>query len=233
MTARAWLPTIALVCFVPACMLPLKIKVTRDGGPQYTRLTIVYEAHGSQGAVFLPTAYSPDLSEPLEFDEEAGERWAIPRLTIEYPHPNGSTDMALATLRHVPATREASQHNRRSVRVRTAPIRKSLHASLPRVRRDKAEERIVGVMDVPKHQLDLLLLDLANNGFFDPQIRPISPAMLSVRIDRGRTAKPWSFDARLDDLVIRTQSSGFEADGATDSEPAPRIVHSLSEADSR
>jgi hypothetical protein len=65
------------------------------------------------------------------------------------------------------------------------------------------------VLDFPRQQLDLMLVDLANSGFFEDQQRPEGGTQLSVTIDRGQTAKPWSTDARLDGIVDRVQREGW------------------------
>ena len=59
----------------------------------------------------------------------------------------------------------------------------------------------VRFLDIPKLELDLLLVDLANSGFFDDQERLATTGQLDVTINRGRVAKRWTREARLDDLT--------------------------------
>jgi hypothetical protein len=191
--ARPHLLAAALLLAIAGCMLPHRVGVTADGAPQYEQVRIVYTAHAAQGACFLPAAYSSADAE--------GERWAMPQLTIEYPHPDGDPALARATLRLLPVNAEAGPPRNRFIRL--AAWRESL---LPEHADDGS---IVGVLDVPKHQLDLLIVDLARTGYFDPQTVPSAPARLAVQIDSGRLAKPWSFEPRLDDFVVRTQAAGL------------------------
>ena len=64
--------------------------------------------------------------------------------------------------------------------------------------------------DFPKEQLDLLILELARGGFFDDQKRPEDRTHLSVRIDRGKAAKAWTAEPRLDDFIDRVFHEGQE-----------------------
>ena len=204
--AMAWL--VALILNLSGCALPERVTVDDAGTLQYERAVVVYELSGANGALehdLLRTVRRPELH------AADSATWSSAMLTIDYPHPCGRTDLAQATL-HLSDTlivfRETSPTP--GEQIRTGLIRAASF-----VRQDESDPQdawaasaTVLTLDVPKYQLDLLLYDLADSGFFDAQQRPSAGSRLAVRVDRGELKKAWSPEPRLDDFVTRTYRHG-------------------------
>jgi hypothetical protein len=80
----------------------------------------------------------------------------------------------------------------------------------------------IRTIDLPRHQLDLLLTDLAYSGFFGDQQRPAGRARLSVRIDGGHSLGTWDPEPRLDDVAARVFREGQVQGFAPQPKPAER-----------
>ena len=196
-----------LLCFFSGCVLPHKVRLTDTGAPQYDKVVVTYLIGGSHGGL------TRDLSQAAEqvaavndSTMETGANWSIAELQIEYPHPDGDADLARATLRlsrgpAVPKSQTLAQRFHSSLNWLSW---RDSQADSPLQAHDE-----LWVLDFPRQQLDLMLVDLANSGFFEDQKRPEGGTQLSVTIDRGQTAKPWSTDARLDGIVERVQREGW------------------------
>lgn len=76
--------------------------------------------------------------------------------------------------------------------------------------------------DFPKAQLDLMLTDLAGSGFFENQQRPGGTANLAIVMDRGRTAKNWTPEPRLDDVILMVYREGWLHGFARNESRAPQ-----------
>ncbi len=175
---------LVLICAtIAGCAVPHRVQMTRAGGVQYERVRIDYKLRESQ-ARFV--SFGDDdirlvgVPEPREKYSTADD-WFVSDLTVEYPADESRLDLARATL---------SIHEKDS--------------TLP-----GGEPKIIRMtFDFPKQQLDLLLVDLAHSGFFESQSRPNGGVELKVAIDRGHNAKPWTREARLDDLADRVYHEG-------------------------
>ena len=189
-----------------------RVEVTDTGTPRYKHAAVVYELTGAHGALEhnrmrTVGAATEDNGSDLDAPPVVEPAWMFSRLEIEYPHPHGRDDVAQATLRlshHRPATPEP-----------TARLDK-LGRALERWqtgRNDPPSPRVsprdeIRTLDIPKHQLDLLLIDLADSGLFDTQRRPYGGSRIALRIDKGDVEKPWTPDPRLDDFVTRVYREG-------------------------
>lgn len=174
-----------------------------------------------------------DRDESLSTVEQA-------RLTIEYPHPEERLGYALATLEFHEEPLEFRERNVvqrvidaaiEQTRFETLMTRadqssgQSSHgagefdsSSVPaeksatRNSSKPAPRRIV--LDIPRSQIDFLIMDLANSGFLDDQTRPMHSIHLDLRIDHSRIRKPWSREPRLDDIIHMVVEHGAEFDPA-------------------
>jgi hypothetical protein len=188
---------------------------------------IVYRVRNVQGAVSAQSVDQASLESPLEIDPASSEgRWKTARLKVEYPHPDAPRDMARATLvlsrGELPAPaqptigqRIAGQFNRLTSQGPKPECRSSGICAT-----SSGPDDEIWVLDFPKQQLVLLLAELENTGFFASQSRPGGEAELAVLVDRDKTAKPWTPEPRLDDLVTRVfregMLEGFMTVGLTD-----------------
>lgn len=204
-------------CLLAGCRIPPRLGVTDTGSPRYDRAMVVYELNGTQ----RPLPLSADEISPAgfegrsPFEEPVPSAWASARLAIQYPHPDGDTEMARATLRlssrpFEPADPMAEAQGKvfgldlLSTRSFGTPENDTTIADASGTYPDDE----IWVLDFPKQQLDLLLVDLAHGGFFEDQLRSASDARIDVQIDRGRTRKSWTSEPRLDHFVARVYREG-------------------------
>ena len=197
---------IAGVFAAPGCRTPHRVQMGESGTPQYGAANVVYDLTGQMQTAFI-RPHEPKIR-PVSFEEseasvEAGESseaaselpkdWTHATLQIQYPHPSGRTDAARATLR-----------------LSRQPVCAAPDANLQPTdaKRNESTEDELWTLDLPKYQLDLLLFDLANSGYFDGQMRPSGGAQLTVGVDQGETSKPWCSEPRLNDLLLRVYEEG-------------------------
>lgn len=198
---------LAVACIAPGCTLSEKIAVDDTGAPIYEHLHIVYEHQNADSALQSPTSEQAGAAdiEPVDWQESA---WPVVRLEISYPHPQAPSQFGRATVvysdrplsaangEEPPGGPRGSGLERRSVwRNKPASAATATHA----VAAGPGDR--VRCLDIPKLELDLLLVDLANSGFFDDQERVAATGQLDVTINRGRVAKRWTREARLDYLT--------------------------------
>ena len=77
---------------------------------------------------------------------------------------------------------------------------------MPFGRGRQEEQRLLAI---PREQIDLLILDMAQSGVFDQTLSSSGDTQLNVRIDRGRVERSWKHDARLLDFAQRTLTRGM------------------------
>lgn len=215
-----WFVATASVAGVVAGCLPHRVGLTSTGMPQYADCNIRYRiasplrtivAHrGPSDASILPASHS-EMADAPERD------WTAATLTVSYPHPDGIPDMArveLQLLRLVPRefAPPPSFTERMKRTLKASPFGQS--SMVPAERAGVAvSAREIRVLDLPQYEIDLLILELARSGFFDAQHRPTGKAAINVRIDRGQTAKRWTAEPRLDELVARVYCDGQLVEG--------------------
>lgn len=199
-----------LVLCASGCTLSEKIGVDSTGAPIYEKLHIVYELPGadavSKSRSTQRDRQSPTADiEPVDWQELS---WPVVRLEIAYPHPEAPAQFGRATVvfSDTPPSADSGEE------MPAGPLQSGLERLTAWRSKPAAESTVtpahvagpgdvVRYLDLPKLELDLLLVDLANSGFFDDQQRPAATAQLDVTINRGRVAKRWTREARLDDLL--------------------------------
>jgi hypothetical protein len=187
------------VFYTGGCAVPYKVAMNDTGAPQYQRVDISYRIPASH------TALARGEEGVVGASGQIGVSRSNAALRIEYPHPQNKPEMVRATLRlsSKPPIAE-TQSFVGGLRSKISWLPGSQSAT-------KVSESIddeVWVLDFPRQQLDLMLVDLAHSGFFDDQNRHEGTAFLSIDIDRGSVSKVWSPEARLDDVVLRVQREG-------------------------
>lgn len=219
-------PAFALACLLAAgCQLSHRVRQTDTGAADYRRCNIAYDLN----ARYRDLPLVDDTVQPASIGDAAPAtmRWKGARLTITYPHPDGTPSMARATLRlsggDEPVLRPVSGT------ADAAPTwMQRLHdpvelfadrpepppATLTALHTDE-----IWILDIPRSEVDLLLADLSQSGFFSSQARPDRGTYVDVQVDAGRTQKTWTPDSRLDEFVHRVYGqgrlSGFVAANAT------------------
>ncbi len=188
------------------------------------RLVIVYRAHPVAGSMFSSaptTGNSPIRQASAETSSVPFQNmcWAKAELRIESPHPDGRPDMVRVTLHSLPVdcgrecesrTLTAGMEERSDARqARRATFRERWF--LDESARHGGE--IYLELDLKKYELDHILDELNEHGFFNDQSSRQSPGLesqLEVRLNRRCTSKVWSFEPTLDELTTRVQEQGVQ-----------------------
>ncbi len=168
-----------------------------------------------------------EQNEPLKSADPAG-KWSQARIQIVYPHPDGSEDKGLARLvvsRHSPVN-PASQKSGVSMKDRVSRLMLRASGASPelasqinsgKVKAETVDEE-VWQLDLPKEELDILLSELSQRGFFNQQERPRGEAVVSILVDQGELSKRWTSEPRLEDLMQQIYDEGelsaFNTQGA-------------------
>ena len=187
------------------CAMSHKVAVNDTGAPQYQRVDISYRIPASHKALARNVDPIQRASGQAEISRSNAD------LRIEYPHPQNKPGMVRATLR---LSRKPAVAESQSFVGRLRSNISWLPGSEQPSRVSPSVDDEVWVLDFPRQQLDLMLVDLAHSGFFDDQNRHEGTAFLSINIDRGSVSKVWSPEARLDDVVLRVQREGRRTDAA-------------------
>ncbi len=174
---------------ISGCRTPHRVELTSTGAPSFQTTEIVYELDDPGRILGNESTYAAEL-----VNYAANGTGNVPqsgasssaKLTIRYPSPSGNTDDVRCTLLVTGSAIAGSKANSRTAHQ-------------------------VRILDVPKSELDLLLVDLANVGFFDDAKGLGRAAKLTVAIDRGQTTKQWDHVPRLDDFVDRVYREGAAA----------------------
>ncbi len=180
------------------------VRLTEQGAPGYQRLNIRYDLNDAQTVLAMR---SPKIVRTVAAERIHNAGWTRASLRIQYPHPAGTPAMGYVELwfAHPDRADESSM---------TEKVSQAMWIDLLSLE-EPSQERVAEVLcnnrlrlDIAKPQLDLLLFDLANSGFFDDQIRPDGKAMIEVKVDRGRTAHRWDAHPRLNELISRVIQEG-------------------------
>lgn len=180
------------------CAIPHRVAVSNTGAPQYKQIDISYRIPASHHALVRNSSEILKVSSPAEAEP------TIATLKVEYPHPDNNPELARATLR---IAGKSSVTDSPSLVSRVRSSISWLPGNEPPAKVRTTDDE-VWVLDFPRQQLDLMLFDLAQTGFFEDQTRHEGLAWLSISIDRGHMAKTWTTEARLDDIVNRVQREG-------------------------
>jgi hypothetical protein len=150
--------------------------------------------------------------------------WAKAELRIESPHPDGHPDTVRVTLHSLPVD---CGHECES---RTLTTGMEERSGMRHARRATFRERwfldenarhdgeIYLELDLKKHELDHILDELTEHGFFEDQSSRQGVGLesqLEVRLNRRCTSKVWSFEPTLDELTTRVQEQGVQRTVAT------------------
>ena len=145
--------------------------------------------------------------------------WSQARIQIVYPHPDGSTDKGLAKLvvtRHSPASSDCGNLNRTGVRECVSRLMLRISGASPELAQQVSDKRAdvktideeIWQLDLPKDELDILLSELSQRGFFNRQERPRGEATVSISVDQGELSKRWTSEPRLEDLMKQIYDEG-------------------------
>jgi hypothetical protein len=170
----------AAVLMLSGCQSAQKLEVTQSGAPKFERFRAEYRFDNADQLLGRSFAdTSGDVGASDIKTVSAVTSRSDARLNIECPHPRGDTSLALLTL--------------------TLSERRGPASTLP---------RDVRQLSIERSHVELLIGDLANQGFFDKSSDVAGGTQLEVQIDRGKIDRAWQHDARLLDLARQTLTDG-------------------------
>lgn len=180
--------TMTAVAMTSGCQTPQKLEVSQSGAPKFERFRAEY--HFEQADQLLGRQFETRADGTSENDTGNGPlrtvsaetSWSAARLTVECPHPGGDASLAMLEL--------------------TLGNRSGLKSF---VRKD------VRQLAIPRSDVELLIGDLASQGYFDGTSAESGDTRLALQIDRGRVERSWINDARLLDLARQTLLDGQPA----------------------
>ena len=213
------------------CASPHVVALNEVGSPDYRKVDIVYELASERSFQELAAVVKVNATtNPSNKATSAADRdWARTSLRIRYPHPAGHADMAQVTVRLSktplplnpvePTWKDRATNRARALATGQNPA--SLLTTASHTVSTSSDDEI-HTLDIPRHQLDLLLLDLARSGFFSDQQRPSGRVRLYARIDGGHNLGTWDPEPRLDDIASRVFHDGRLQGFAPASKPSDR-----------
>lgn len=177
------------------CRTTHRLELTPSGSPAFKRFVADYEIPDPSSHLLRSFTESAAVSNSNDHPSRSvrltggtqrsvSTGLAAAHLTIECPHPSGSTTEALVTVSVTPDSRM-----------------EAAGSQPPLVRR----------LSVPRQQVELLIFDLARAGFFDGDESRAATSRLSVSIDGARVTRAWRSDERLLDFAHRTFHTGSAA----------------------
>lgn len=203
-----WILLLSLPAGLAGCRLPYKVQVGDGGAPEYSELNVSYTLRSSR----LTSDTDPETgirqASAIVEQTPLDGTWPEARLKIEYPHPESRTGYARASLR---IGRTPILPERPSITHRIADGFRSLTGSDSFDSCNPGLHDEVWALDVPKEDIDEILIALARRGYFDDQTRPTGEASIRVQVDRGSTEKVWTSEPALDELIQRIRSDGWIA----------------------
>ncbi len=181
-----------MVCLI-VCGCRLPGRNVDNSMTSYEHATISYDVAGccrnllTGESEITPVAYSADQSTAVE-----DSVWKSAQLSIQYPHPDEMPDMA-------------------QVKLRLSSL--APDDEMPRV---SGASPLAGgicndelwVMDIPKVELDQLLIQLSNRGQTTTDPLPAADAHLNVMVNQQATANTSSREPQLDEFVKRVYQQG-------------------------
>lgn len=154
--------------------------------------------------------------------------WSAAKIRIIYPHPKKGTQYAQAVLR-VSRCPPGAKGDLRSTR---QPSSKSWMASIPFIGGKVKDPEIIqktpwnsGMQDevwscdLDRGEVEILVQDLQQNGFFEKQKRPRGEAELTVDVDQSKTSKPWTSVPRIEHLIQHVYREGQLVGFVTQTDP--------------
>jgi hypothetical protein len=184
------------------------------------RVSLVYVAHMPEGGVFIdqPAVQQAGSSEHDTPDLQ-GARWAVAKLSIDYPHPDGRKDFGRATVELKPldcgdfcasksmtevrADRLDERHNRYAAwATRWLWRMKAPTEELP--------PTAVATLDLTRAEIERILRRLEERGHFRRSAEDQGPARLDVMQNQRRISHACEYEPLLDDLVNEVWARGHQ-----------------------
>lgn len=181
--------TMTAVAMTGGCQTPQKLEVSQSGAPKFERFRAEYRFEQADQLLGRNFETSADDNSEIDGGVRDGLRtvsaetsWSTASLTVECPHPGGDASLALI---------ELTLGDRSG---RTSFIHKDVRQLV-----------------IQRSDVELLIGDLANQGYFDEVSTDSGSTQLTLQIDRGRVERSWINDARLLDLARQALIDGEPA----------------------
>ncbi|QDU39793.1 hypothetical protein Mal4_41400 [Maioricimonas rarisocia] len=220
-----WLAAILLAGVMlgaSGCRIPHRVGRTVDGMPEYKLVHVVYERVPTPAD--LTAAENSSLLQAGFQDEGVIDLARLPlRLELEYPAPGGAADEAALKVTVLePAAPEEATPEARGLIVAAREAASEDESESVGPFAGRLQDGPTWTLSISRVELDLLLLDLANSGFFEEH-QPSTPTTeVDVQIDRGRFTKVWMEEPRLEHFVRRAIHDGLLALDEQTSQPGPQ-----------
>lgn len=187
------------------------LQSTAPGGYESLEMTYEVEGHSNRlGARLAKARSKPDET----LDPSLNNEFTHTRISIQYPHPEKGPQQAevkLLVSRHAPETMPKGwvyQLRETVAQAANRPMRMAGLSSQFGSSEAEIDEQEVWTMDLPKSELDLLVSDLSESGFFSDQLRPKGAVALTCKTDGKVVSKRWSSESRLEEFINRTYTQG-------------------------
>lgn len=172
----------------------------------YQRATVTYRLDSQR---LSPARTQPaGGATPVSYESSsaaAAQQRTLTTVSLTFPHPDGKPGMAL-----VEVVIEAPDAQADAARP-TRWLRKAgrlIDGSLPGVHWGEGVQE-AWAMDVPQRELDELVKQLADQGYFTGNFEHARPGVeLSTQLNGKQLRKQWSRVAALDALLARVQTEG-------------------------
>ncbi|MEX0703131.1 MAG: hypothetical protein WD069_13635 [Planctomycetales bacterium] len=194
----------AAALLLAGCAFPHKLRVTEQGAPQYSRVSLVYEVNAGRGAL-APRFLDSTPGEIISFPRQPASPVESAVLRLEYPHPHGPPETARVTVRLSRLTIE----DRQALAKRDGLLVRLVSARDEHIDDDGDSLAEIFELAISKPELDLLLVDLAQSGYFDPNLTAAGGTRLAAEIDGATARKAWVPEPRLDDVITRLRADGL------------------------
>lgn len=213
-------------------LMGLRAPLGEENLPAYSAIVLNYETTDfrSLASRLHPANVGENLTSRIqqtsgaegakEENSSLSGEWSQARIQIVYPHPDGSTDKGLARLVVTRKSMLSEQSASRSGKFKKQLTKYMLKATgtseelaefttgaNAKVVAKQADEEI-WQLDVPKDELDILISDLSQRGFFEKQERPRGDALVTIKLDEGALSKRWTTEPRLEGLMMQVYNEG-------------------------
>lgn len=172
----------------------------------YQRATVTYRLDSQR--LSPQRSPAPGGAQPVSYEQAApssATQRMLTTISITFPHPDNKPGLALVEVVMEAPDAEASQG--RSTRW----LRKAgrlIDSSLPGVHWGEGVKE-AWAMDIPQRELDELVKQLADQGYFTGNFEHARPGVeLSTQLNGKQFRKQWTRVASLDALLARVQTDG-------------------------
>jgi hypothetical protein len=200
----------AFLCGCKAGYLPPKVPYD-SAASLYDRARVLYQVDA--GKLQVPVSVARIEGQHVSYQQipsSATSKSTLGRLEIAYPHPRGLKGYALARVTIQSRYPEAAPLPSSTDEVLAARIAETV-AQVPLVGSavaPTAEVEETWEMDVPRAELDRVVAELNQRGFYERKSAATGPVGIETSIDGHNVKKSWDRVPELDALMVAVRSRG-------------------------